>query len=136
MEGLQKLSFCLHHWSCHSILFLTLTDFFLVNLPCGIAQQLEIFRTVAMRHIQVLENWLCKYKIVDFRMNIIRFKKILLWVMFFGYSDFWSTYELSNYLVALPLHTGISCKNIFHSTIIPPWRVFWVSREANKLKEL
>merc|ERR1712051_1152814 len=26
--------------------------------PCGIAQQLEIFRTVAMRHIQVLENWL------------------------------------------------------------------------------
>ena len=33
-------------------------------------------------------------------------------------------------------HTGISCRNFFHSTIIPPWRVSWVSREADKLKEL
>jgi hypothetical protein len=33
-------------------------------------------------------------------------------------------------------HTGISCQNFFHSTIIPPWRVSWVSREADKLKEL
>jgi hypothetical protein len=34
-------------------------------------------------------------------------------------------------------HTDeISCQIFFHSTIIPPWRVFWVSREADKLKEL
>ena len=33
-------------------------------------------------------------------------------------------------------HTGISCQNFFHSTIIPPKRVSWVSREANKVKEL
>ena len=32
--------------------------------------------------------------------------------------------------------TGISCQNFFHSTIIPPWKVSWVSREADKLKEL
>ena len=34
------------------------------------------------------------------------------------------------------VHTGIFCQNFFHSTIIPPWRVSWVSREADKLKEL
>ena len=33
-------------------------------------------------------------------------------------------------------HTGISCQNFFHSTIIPPWKVFLVSREVDKLKEL
>ena len=33
-------------------------------------------------------------------------------------------------------HTGISYQNFFHSTIIPPWRVSWVFREADKLKEL
>ena len=33
-------------------------------------------------------------------------------------------------------HTGISCQNLSHSTIIPPWRVFWVSTEVDKLKEL
>ena len=32
-------------------------------------------------------------------------------------------------------HTWISCQNFFHFTIIPPWRVSWVSREANKLKK-
>ena len=34
------------------------------------------------------------------------------------------------------LHTGISCQNLFHSTIIPAWKVSWVSKEAKKLKEL
>ena len=24
-------------------------------------------------------------------------------------------------------YTGISCRNFFHSTILPPWRVSWVS---------
>ena len=33
-------------------------------------------------------------------------------------------------------HTGISCQNFFHSTIIPAWKVSWVSKEAKKLKEL
>jgi hypothetical protein len=33
-------------------------------------------------------------------------------------------------------HTGISCQNFFHSTIIPLWKVSWVSREGNKVKEL
>ena len=36
----------------------------------------------------------------------------------------------------IAVHTGISCQNFFHSTIIPPWKVSWVSREAEKLKEL
>ena len=31
------------------------------------------------------------------------------------------------------LHTGIACRNFFHFTIIPPWRVSWVSRELDKL---
>ena len=33
-------------------------------------------------------------------------------------------------------HTGSFCRNFFHSTIIPLWRMPWVSREANKFKEL
>ena len=34
-------------------------------------------------------------------------------------------------------HTlGFLAQNFFHSTIIPPWRVSWVSREVEKLKEL
>jgi hypothetical protein len=36
----------------------------------------------------------------------------------------------------LQVHTGISCQIFFHSTIIPPWRVSWVSREADNIKEL
>ena len=39
-------------------------------------------------------------------------------------------YELFN-----TSHTGISCRNFLHSTIIPPQRVSWVSREADKVKE-
>ena len=29
-----------------------------LKLPCGFTQQVEIFRTVAMRDIQVLQHWL------------------------------------------------------------------------------
>jgi hypothetical protein len=39
-------------------------------------------------------------------------------------------------LTELSQHTGISFQHLFHSTIIPPWRVSWVSREADKLKKL
>ena len=42
-----------------------------------------------------------------------------------------------NYSVsALVVHTGISCQNFFHSAIIPPCKVSWVSREVEKLKKL
>ena len=33
-------------------------------------------------------------------------------------------------------HTGISWRNFFHSAIIPPCKVSWVSREAEKIKKL
>ena len=44
--------------------------------------------------------------------------------------------SFTNYVDKRRGHTGISCQNFFHSTIIPSWRVSWVSREAEKLKEL
>ena len=40
----------------------------------------------------------------------------------------------SNYTTYIHTHTGISCRNFFHSTILPPWKVSWVSREADKLR--
>ena len=33
-------------------------------------------------------------------------------------------------------HTGISYRNFFHFTIIPSQKMSWVSREADKVKEL
>ena len=47
----------------------------------------------------------------------------------------WSP-EYTGCSISKPHCTGISCQNFFHTTIIPPWRVSWVSRKADKLKEL
>ena len=121
-KHMKPRKFTLTHSGISSVFFLLRRPLVPLTDPCPEPTKLPSIEdrddTLGDTEGEFLEGprlWVCKVK-----------KSIFLY--------FWNLYlQVLDYVY---YHTRISFQNFFHSTIIPPCRVSWVSREVDKLKEL
>ena len=119
--GLQK-AFGLNIGSCFltslffAFIIIMSTIFLIVSFEFAFSPYIQHHLTITYYILVCSESFFCANRVF-----------IIMCSFFMPFS------LLSSLHVTELLHTGISCQNFFHTTIIPAWKVSWVSKEAKKL---